>query len=81
MKLFGSIITAGNLSERKYYPSRHRFAKTRGARWIYSVSSKPKKGLTDQSKIVPLDEDIFIARCELSRENKNEKTKPDQKNK
>ena len=81
MKLFGSIITVGNLSERKYYPSRHRFAKTRGARWIYSVSSKPKKGLADQSKIVPLDEDIFIARCELSRENKNEKTKPYQKNK
>ena len=81
MKLFGSIMTVRNLAERKYYPSRHRFAKTRGARWIYSVSSKPKKGLAAQSKIVPLDEDIFIARCELSRENKNEKTKPDQKNK
>ena len=33
------------------------------------------KGLADQSKIAPFDEYIFIAFCELSRENKNVKNK------
>ena len=40
-----------------------------------------KKGLADQSKVIPFEEYIFIARCELGRENKNEKSKPDGKNK
>ena len=40
-----------------------------------------KKGLADQSKIIPFGEYIFIARYELGRENKNEKIKLDRKNK
>ena len=40
-----------------------------------------KKDSADQSEITPFDEYIFFARSELSRENKNERTKPDLKNK
>ena len=40
-----------------------------------------KNRIADQSKIIPFDEYIFIARCELSRDNKNEKTKPYRKHK
>ena len=41
--------------------------------------SPKKRDSADQSEIIPFDEYILFARCELSRENKNEKTKPDRK--
>ena len=46
-------------------------------RYIKFISQK--KDSAGQSKIIPFEEYIFIDRCELSRENKNEKTKPDRK--
>ena len=42
---------------------------------------RKEKDSADQTRIIPFDEYIFFARCELSRKNKNEKTKPDRKNK
>ena len=49
--------------------------------WIKFVSQK-KKDSADQREIIPFDEYIFFfACCELSHENKNEKTKPDRKSK